>query len=150
MPQPFLNGSILYSTTAWPFLPQKQIAVRSLPKERKHLSTPFQSETPLRQKRHNKDRFLGIISYFLQFDNSLKRKSYTTILPTLQIPYRKSDPPDRPVPTPVSYTHLFPYPIADKQAKGFGILLYIVRAGGTLRRRSPLIDAQSRSVVLSG
>jgi hypothetical protein len=41
MPQPFLNGSILYSTTAWPFLPQKQIAVRSSPKERKHLSTPF-------------------------------------------------------------------------------------------------------------
>lgn len=44
----------------------------------------------------------------------------------------------------------FPHPVADKQAKGLGILLYIVRAGGTLRRRSPLIDAQSESVVLSG
>ena len=38
----------------------------------------------------------------------------------------------------------FPYPVADKQAKGLGILLYIVHAGGTLRRRSPLIDARIR------
>lgn len=62
-------------------------------------------------------------------------------------------PVRKPIHTGISECSLsfsFPYPIADKQAKGFGILLYIVRAGGTLRRRSPLIDAQSRSVVLSG